>query len=261
MIDLRIPQSIAAVIRRRLGDLRFKEVTGTLIDPHLTTEVQQLMDEKTNVYFFVDRGAHVTSRSAFLGYYRSLFYSLIPRPRVVALDAHLELRFENWHMKNAANFNHIHKYNFDDTATATLTLGRLRRTAILFKQFLLCDNEDEERAIGATQMVPDWLRPIFRDDLDDFMASIEGTGDEEDTVMSFNKSLDNAGMILAATVAAILGWWNAPVMEWRERQVQEGCDIFLEHVKDAPTLCNMLWIKKYPSAKVKSIMIINTARR
>ena len=81
-------------------------------------------------------------------------------------------------MKNAANFNHIHKYNFDDTATATLTLGRLRRTAILFKQFLLCDNEDEERAIGATQMVPDWLRPIFRDDLDDFMASIEGTGDD-----------------------------------------------------------------------------------
>lgn len=102
---------------------------------------------------------------------------------------------------------------------------------------------------------------MFRDDLDAFMSSIESNGDGEDTVMSYNKSIDNAGMILAATIAAILGWWNAPVLEWRERQIQEGCDIFLEHVRDAPTLCDMLWIRKYPHAKVKSTMIINSARR
>jgi hypothetical protein len=249
LIDLRVPKSLRKAIKAKLTQLRFREVPGLLSDATLTLRVQKMMDMKYNVFIFADRGTHRQARTAFLGYFRSLLYSLIPLPRVVALDALLDLRFENWHNPNAADFEKLFETDIFGSTKAALMLGRLRRTALMFKQCLLLENRQQEVDEGCSTFLPDWIRDLFKDDLDSYMAEIEEDGTEEDTVFTRGSAIENAGMILAATIAAILGWWRAPLLEWRERQIQDGCNAFLEHVVDAPQMCEMLWLKTFPDVR------------
>jgi hypothetical protein len=266
LVDTRVPKSVANVLRSKLERLHFKEVTGRVDDPALTLTVQSYMDNHLNVFMFVDRGTNVTARSFFLGFFRSLLYSLIPTPRVVALDAFLDLRFENWFTDSAADFHQLYKYNKNSSTTAALALGRLRRTAMMFRQFLLMESAQEERDAGCFEIMPEWLRPIFRNDLDDFVAEIEDgemdariAGDDANTMFTMRTGMEHAGMILSATIALLLDWWAAPVLEWKSEQVLKGCSIFLDKVKDAPALVDTLWLERFPPTTVKQRMRIQRA--
>lgn len=258
LIDMRVPKSVARVLRDRLYKLHFREVGERIDNPELTLRVQSFMDQHLNVFMFVDRGTNVTSRSFFLGYFRSLLYSLIPTPRVVAVDAFLEMRLENWHTDNAADYQMLYSYNKNDSTRATLALGRLRRTAMLFRQFLLMETAGEEKAAGCFEIMPEWLRPVFRNDLDDFISEIENgnddariAGDDANTYMSVRTAMEHGGMILAATISMLLDLWSSPVLEWKAEQVAKGCSIFLNKIKDAPTLIETLWLKRFPPTTVK----------
>ena len=55
LIDMRVPKSVARVLRERLHNLHFREVRGRVDNPELTLEVQDFMDQHLNVFMFVDR--------------------------------------------------------------------------------------------------------------------------------------------------------------------------------------------------------------
>jgi len=262
MIDIRVPNIIKALIKERLEPLHFQEVVGNLSDPTLTLRLQKLMDEKWNIYVFADRGTNNQARAAFLGYFRSLLYSLIPRPRVVALDAFLEFRYDNWFQETAANQVDIFKNNVANSTEASLLLSRLRKTALVFKQCLLFESKQEEIEAGCTAVLPAWLRAIFKEDLDDFMQEIEGRNRQGDdiSIMTRGTALNSSGMILAATVAATMGWWTPPLLPWRERQIHDGVDSFMEKVADSPSLCEMLWLKKFPNTTIKLLKGLRQAQ-
>ena len=176
----------------------------------------------------------------------------------MALDAFLEMRFENWHTDNAADYRMLYTYNKNHSTRATLALGRLRRTAMVFRQFLLMESADEEKEAGCFEIMPEWLRPVFRNDLDDFVADIENgnedakiAGDDANTYMSVRTAMEHEGMILAATIAMLLDWWSSPVLEWKAEQVVKGCSIFLDRILDAPALVDTLWFERFPPTTVK----------
>ena len=47
---------------------------------------------------------------------------------------------------------------------------------MVFRQFLLMETAEEEKAAGCFEVMPEHLRTVFRDDLDDFIAEVEAGG-------------------------------------------------------------------------------------
>ena len=140
---------------------------------------------------------------------------------------------------------------------------------MIFRQFLLLETAEEEKAVGCFEVMPENLRPVFRDDLDNFIAEIEAgeggeysiVGDDAQTYMSARTAVEHSGMILSATIAMLLGWWAGPVLPWRSSQICKGCEIFLSHVKDSPSLVETLWIEKWPACTEKQKLRIEEAMR
>ena len=261
IVDIRIPKVLRKTLVTKLNQIKFVEVKGYVSDPTIAVQSQRLLDGGMNLILFVDRGIHGSSRTAFLGFFNAYIHSLTPLPRVIALDATLQLRYENWFTESAPDIKELSAMNIEGSTECGLILGRLRRTAFVFKMCLLHDSVEEDRLEGAaaTSSMPEWLRARFRVDLDDFMDEVHGDRDGEDAV-SASSSMDKAGMILVATISSIMGIWKAPLMPWKERQIQEGCNAFAERVLDAPKLCALLWLSPLPETTVVTTERIKVAR-
>lgn len=259
IIDIRTPKVLRKALIKKLLAIKFAEVKGYISDPTLVLPSQKLLDEGYNLVAFVDRGIHSTARAAFLGYFNAYINSLVPFPRIVALDASLQLRYENWFSEFSPDINELFNFNVNESASCGLKLGRLRRTAMMFKMCLLNETEEEDHAEGVSVVITLALRTLFRRDLDDFMEEIAGDRDGEDA-MSAMSSMEKAGMILIATISSIMGIWKAPLLMWKEKQIQDGCNAFCERIQDAPKLCEMLWLNPLPNCGMINMKRLEQAR-
>ena len=69
-------------------------------------------------------------------------------------------------------------------------------------------------------------------------------------------SVEHSGMVLAATIAALLDLWDAPILSWKEGQINGGCVAFLALAENPKLFCEVLSMKKMPvcdSLKMKKI--------
>ena len=261
IIDIRIPKILRSTLVAKLKKIKFELVEGYISDPTIAIPSQRLLDAGLNLIVFVDRGIHGSARAAFLGFFNAYIHSLVPFPRIIALDATLQLRYENWFSDFSPNMKELFNFSIEGSADCGLMLGRLRRTAFIFRMCLLLESNEEDRQEGATLAapVPDWLRARFRIDLDDFMDEVHGDRDGDDA-MSASSSMEKSGMILVATISSIMGIWKAPLLPWKEKQIQDGCNAFCERVLDAPKLCEMLWLNPLPLTTQTTMERLKVAR-
>jgi hypothetical protein len=245
LVDKRLPISTIAHIVRNLERINFRAAKSSQSDvPSLLSEMQDIIDDKHDIIYIADRGMHFAARAEFEGILANLMCALIPNPKLVAIDGSLSLRFEDWHSSFKTAFPDPNTFVVKDSEQCTLSLGKLRRIGLIFEKCLL-ENDPLLSHVKDTFEVPLFIKNRFKDDFAALINDICGCGDGNDS-MSHVSSLENGGMVLAATVASILELWKAPTIKWRERQIGIGCEHFLDLSTNPQLFCRRLFLDPLP---------------
>lgn len=365
LMDRRIPRRSKECIVKRLHALKFRKLERDQCDPDLVGELQELLDGGFNAILPVDRGLDRVARNIFVTRFESLLGCMMPRPKVVCLDASATFIFENWHTMFSAGYEDSMSFDAGENDRVCLSLGKCRRVGSLFT---LCMTESrvntgfinysENSSVDAdnysdrsTAMIPEekheplkpgtagkmkgfqipkgldslegnegikegslldslqplpnqeasiitkgthvtqkshalpnfttgsillsiwshcsvgvtgfgkstpmWFRNRCYQDFQEFCNDISGVAGASDGA-SFNSAslgelsqlscLEHSGKVLAATIAALLDVWKAPLLPWREGEIRTGCGIFLDIAEDTKEFCDMLMLRQVPVA-------------
>ena len=96
LVDSRIPRVRKTAMAEKLKGIHFGCCSLTLTNPHLISEMQELLDAGKHILFFADRGEHYRARSFFVANFKTLLSCLSPCPKVICVDGADAIRFENW---------------------------------------------------------------------------------------------------------------------------------------------------------------------
>jgi hypothetical protein len=255
LIDTHIPKLVKEQLIKKLEKLHFSVAKLPLPNLDLATEIQSIFDKGHSAVWFVDFGLHLQARGMFIAFFAAIMAALIPRPKVVCLDATLEMQFGHWHSKFAADFNACTENDYMDSVFTALVLGKIRKIGHVMK-LCLCEGAEEEMI---TTSIPDFFKSRLIEDMNSFIQDIGGNRGGSQG-LSHLSSLEHSGMVLAACISAILDLWIPPMSIWTERQIDEGCNAFLDHTEDFNDLCLLLQLQPLPTCKMMKMVRLNQVR-
>ena len=210
-------------------------------DGSLLYDIQKLFDAKKHVLLFVDRGIHALKRAAFLAGFNATLAGLVPRPNVISVDCLLTIRMEDWFSLLSPESEAFLIPDPMDSNLCVVLIAKAKRSAALFKRL---HKKEVKYASGTMSPITIASNPSleqqpsldskFDRDLSDFMRSLfsvptkqSNPSDEPDkkgeTSISFAQECD---LLLAATISCILQLWEAPLSEWKSRDLRKGSKLF-----------------------------------
>lgn len=205
-------------------------------DGSLLYEIQKRFDSKKHVLLFVDRGIHALKRAAFLAGFNATLTGLVPRPNVISVDCLLTIRVEDWFSLISPVSEAFLVPDSMESNACVVLMAKAKRSAALFKRLL----RKEGRYVFASNGVaskstierPD-LGSKFDQDLSDFSRSLlaKQTNPLDDSDKKGEPSLfftQECDILLAATISCVLQLWEAPLGEWKSRDLRKGSKLFMD---------------------------------
>ena len=143
LIDSRVPRKLKRFLTENLLQFDFAVCNKSQTDENLVLEMQKIIDSKRHVLFFANRGSHSLARLNFVSSFNSVVSGLIPTPHIVALDATLALRVQDWYTPYSVEQDGMCSYDIGDSALCDLNLGKIRKLCGVFRECLVYDSSDQ----------------------------------------------------------------------------------------------------------------------
>lgn len=276
LVDVKTPYSTKQLMVAKLVKLKFRVCITHQNDSQLVIAVQNIFDEGFNVILFVDRGNHIVARGHFKAIVRNLQSGLIPSPRMIGIDCLLSFQLVGWFTKHRPDFQLMKSLDFENSMDLFFIMGQIRRLVLIFEACLLPES-DSSPNVSVNMM------QSFHADFTSFLNDLRTFGSLErsagiETNNSFHSlstfcitrdnpvepagttALNSTNMVLAATIACLLEVWHAPVSDWRDKHIYQGCHAFLDLSSNYKAFVKRLFLDPIPNCTKLNAKRVRLAR-
>ena len=132
-IDILVPSTIRQEIIKKLVGLNFVAATNLLDNPNIAIESQDVISAHKNLIIQCDRGITVKERGVFRVKLDLLVQSLVPKPKVIILDATQAIKYDCWILDSAVKFKSNEQLSDHNNAPSTqLLIAKVKSIAEFF---------------------------------------------------------------------------------------------------------------------------------
>jgi len=232
VIDSSIPNIIRKELIMHLEMLNFVICPSTQVDTRFLPDIQRLFDSKKHVIVFVNRGVHAVARATFSSLFHTTLTGLIPRPNLVVVDCLYTVTVDDWFSQYAPDRLSMLACDVQDSVGCSISIASTRKLMLLFRQYLNSSLGNDNIATNHLQRAISRISVGFTLDLESFLQSISNPRDIIKSTKLENEKSESirqrADYVLAATIACALHLWEAPLSEWKKKDIIKGSTLFFE---------------------------------